>query len=208
MHKPVDCPSCHRPIDLRSAPDWTCPFCHNGIAISDAYNRNAALFTLAGVILVGAATHDSEAGGTWLLWTILSALPLWFLFLISVPPSLQVGQRQPRLTIVGAYLASVFSIFGVGVLGLGGAYMVLGASRAEVQEHMVGLSLPVGWISPNFFIMPGRSFLDVCGILLGNSFFYGLVLFGCFRVIHWILQKNRPTRLSISDTSPTEDDLA
>jgi hypothetical protein len=206
MPKSLNCPSCNRPIDLGQTKDWVCPHCHDAFRVADAYNRNAALFTMAGVALIGLVSHDSSSDGKWLLGTILSALPLWFLFLTSVPLYLEKGSSQPRLTIVGAYISATFSIFVFGLIGMGGMYLLLGASHRDLQEHLQMFSFPLAYIDRNFLIQPGKTFAEVCGIVMGNSVFFGLLVFACYHPIRYFLRRNRPTQLAITDSAPTEDD--
>jgi hypothetical protein len=46
----------------------------------------------------------------------------------------------------------------------------------------------------------------MCGVILGNSFFYGLILFGCYKLVHQAFRRSRVTQLSLSGKNPTDED--
>jgi len=184
---------------------WACPSCKADIDLAYSYQRCADLFAFASVVLLGVATRKPASGGAWLLWTILSGIPLWFAFFLLVPPWLRKGRRQPRLTLMSAYLGAVASLFFVGLVGFGAITKFLG-NPADVQEHLEDLSIPLAWISRNFMITRASSLSDVCGVVLGNSFFYALLLFGCYQSIRWLFLRARPTQLNISDNHALDED--
>jgi hypothetical protein len=68
------------------------------------------------------------------------------------------------------------------------------------------LSIPLAWISPNFLITPSKNFFDLCGIILGNSAFFGPLMFACYQCVRWAFRRNRPIQLSLSNINPTVDD--
>ncbi|MGA2966304.1 MAG: hypothetical protein ABSD64_08835 [Terriglobales bacterium] len=158
------------------------------------------------VSLLAIATYKSTSGGAWLLRVFLSAIPCWFIFMTVVPPWLKQGRNQPRITVVSAWLGAAMTVFLVEFLLLGAAHVLLGASRPELLEHLWMLSMPLAWINPNFLLTPAKSFPDVCGVILGNSVFFGSLMFACYQIVCWAFRRARPTRLSISDSDDTEDE--
>jgi hypothetical protein len=91
-------------------------------------------------------------------------------------------------------------------LGVVAAHVLLGASQRELLEYLEMLSLPLAWISPNFLITPAKSLLDVCGVILGNSAFFGSLVFALYQLVRWAPRRNRSTQLSISASNSTGDD--
>jgi hypothetical protein len=206
MFKPLRCPQCNEPIPRQQLKDWECPSCHTDIGLARSYQQYIGVLTFAAVSLLAVATHETSSGGTWLLIVLFSAMPCWIVLMIVVPPWLKQGRNQPRLTIVGSWLTAALSVFLVEFLGFVSAHLLLGASQRELQEHLQILSLPLAWISPNFLITPARSFFDVCGGILGNSIFFGMLIFVFYQPVRWAFRRNRPTQLSISNSNPTKDD--
>lgn len=206
MFKPLTCPRCNERIHRQQLKDWECPHCHADIGLARSYQRVLGLLTLASVSLLAVATHKSTSGGAWLLTVFLSAIPCWFIFVIVVPPWLKQGRNQPRVTLVSAWLGAAMSVFLVEFLLFGAAHVLLGASRRELLEHLEMLSQPLAWISPNFLITPAKSFFDVCGVILGNSVFFGSLIFACYQPVRWAFRRTRPTQLSLSNSNSKEDD--
>jgi hypothetical protein len=155
---------------------------------------------------VARATHESTSGGAWLLGIFLSAIPCWIMFLNVVPPWLKQGHAQPRITLVSSWLSVALTVFLVEFMGFGALYVFFGSSRRELLEHLAMLSMPLAWISPNFLITPSRTFFDLCGIILGNSAFFGPLMFACYQTVRWAFRRSRPTQLSLSISNPTADD--
>jgi hypothetical protein len=122
------------------------------------------------------------------------------------PPWLQQGSEQPRITIVSSWLGAALTIFLVEFLGYGSAYVLLGASQREIRELLEILSFPLAWLGPNFLLTREQSFLGLCGVILGNSMFFGFLTLLCYRPVRAAFARNRPTRLSISgEENPTDE---
>lgn len=203
--KPLTCPRCGEPIDRRRLNEWVCPSCQARIGIAHSYQRCVDLLTFAWIVLLGIVTHRSASDGTWLLGIILSAIPFWIAFIVLVPPWLKQGSNQPRVTIVSSFLGAAMTIFLVEFLGFTAVILLLGSKR-DLQEHLDMLSWPLAWINPNFLITPDKALSDVCGVILGNSFFFGLLLFACYQAVRWAFRRARVQRLWLSGTNPTDDD--
>jgi hypothetical protein len=206
-YKSLICPHCDKPIERRDLRSWVCPHCHADIGAANSYFRLAELLTFAWIVLVGIITHKSSSGGTWLLGSILSGALFWFVFIVLVSPWLSKGHTQPRITFAVMYLSAVTSMFVVEFLGFGAMILLLG-NASDVRDHLEMLSMPLVWISGNFLITKDKDFSDVCGILLGNSFFLGLLGFACYQPIRWVFRRNRLTQLSITDRPSIDDDDA
>ena len=205
MFKPLTCPRCSAHIPRCWFGDWECPHCHADLGLAQSYERVLALLTLASVCLIAVATHKSTSGGEWLLKVFLSAIPCWLIFRVVVPPWLKQGRNQDRLTFVKAWLGAAITVFLVGFVLFGAAHVLLGASRREFQEFLEMLSLPLAWISPNSLITPGKGLLHVYGVILGNSVFFGALIYVCYQPVRWAFRRWRPTQLSLSDGDSTED---
>jgi hypothetical protein len=136
----------------------------------------------------------------------LCAIPVSGFFSIAVPPKLVVGTYQPRVSLLSAWLGAALTIFVVEYLLFGSAYVFLKASPSDLQEHLTMLSLPLAWINRNFLTTPQKTFFDVCGVILGNSIFYGLIMYACYQPVRWAFRKAQPTQLSISGKNPTAED--
>ncbi len=204
--KPLTCPQCGERIDRRRLREAACPHCHVDIGIAHSYRACVGLLALVSMVRLGVATYKPASDGGWLLGVMVSALPLWVFFMVLIPPWLKRGHNQPRVTFVSSWLSAAATIFLVEFLGFGAAYLALGASQRELRELLDMLSIPLAWISPNFLLRPGKSFLDVCGVILGNSFLLGLPLFACYESVRWFFRRNRPVQLSITDANPSDDD--
>lgn len=204
--KPLTCPRCNERIHRQQVKDWECPSCHSDFGLAPSYQRCVGSLTLASVSLLAVATHKSTSGGAWLLSVFSSAIPSWFIFMIVVPPWLKRGHNQPKFTIVVSWLSAALSVFVVEFLGFGAAHLLLGASRRELLEHLEMLSMPLAWISPNFLITPSKSFFDVCGVILGNSVFFGSLIFAAYQPVRLAFRRSRPTQLSLSNSNSTEDE--
>lgn len=204
--EPLTCPRCNRRIYLQQSHGWQCPFCQTDLAIADSYRRFVALLTLASVGLLAATTHKADSGGTWILALVASAIPIGLIFLGVIPFWLKEGHSEPKLTLVSSWLVAAMTVFLIEFVGVLSAFVVLGASRREISEHLEMLSYPLAWITPNFLLTRTDSFLDLCGVILGNSVFFGLVLWACYQPVRSAFRRNRPTRLSISGTNDITED--
>jgi hypothetical protein len=203
--RPLTCPLCSARFERRQLRAWVCPHCRAEIGVAYSYRRSAGLLTLAWITVLGIATHNASSDGTWLLGIVLSGALFWLVFVAVVPPWLKKGSDQSRMTLGLIYLSVVASTFVVSFLGFTGMIMLLG-NPGDLQEHLETMSMPLVWMSPNFLITRDKSFPDVCGVLVGNSFFMGLLLFACYQPIRWLRHRNRPTQLSITDQPSTDDD--
>jgi len=203
--KALTCPSCGEAIDRGHFKERVCRSCNADFDLAISYQRYIAFLTFAAMVVIGMTTHKSSADGSWLLGILLAAIPIWMIFVVFVPPWLQKGHNQPRITIVSSFLAMALTMFLVEFLGFGTLNVLLASAR-ERQEYLEMLSLPLVWISPNFLITANTGFLHLCGVLLGNSLFFGLLLFASYQVVRWAFNRSRPTRLSISGSSSLDND--
>ncbi len=183
-----------------------CPACSTKICIARSYYQCVGLLTLIAGGLIGVVTHQSTSGGSWLLGVILSTIPGAFFFMFVIPPWLKRGWNQVRITLLALWLSAALGMFLFQFIGIGFALLLLGASRQEVLDHVASLSIPLAWMSPNFLLTPSNSFFDLCGVLLGNSFFYGTFVFLCYQPVRWAFRRSRPTQLSISNRISSEDE--
>ena len=107
-------------------------------------------------------------------------IPIWPLITVVLwailPPSYERGYAQPRITFVTTFLSVFVSVFAIEFVFFLFAYIVLGGKPSEVQEHLEMLSEPMRWFSQQFLITPEKSFVDACGVMLGNSFLVAIPL--------------------------------
>lgn len=206
MLEPLTCPRCKGRLERQQLKDWECPHCHVDLGIALSYRRLVALLTLLMVTLIAVVTHRPTSGGAWLFRVFASALPCWFLLMLYIPPRLKEGHIQPRVTFVSSWLGAALSVFFVEFLLFVGAYVLLGATQNELRDHLEMLSMPLAGISRNFLITPSKSLLDVCGVILGNSVFFGIVIYAFYQPVRWAFRRSRPTQLSIANTDVPDDD--
>jgi hypothetical protein len=183
-----------------------CPSCKAEVGLASSYAWFTELLSFASVALLGVVTHTPTSDGGWLFAILLCVIPFWVLFMIVIPPWLKRGINQPTITFAGAWLGAAATWFLVEFLVFGAAHVLLGASRSENREYLEMLSEPLDRISLNFLLTPEKSFIDVCGVILGNSLFFGAVFFICYHSVRWVFRRSRPTQLSISSTKTTDDE--
>lgn len=206
MPRALICPRCTERISRQHLKDWECPHCHTDFGLARSYQRIVALLTLILTSLLAVITHGSSSGGAWLLLIFISAIPIWFILIIALPPWLKEGRNQPRITLVTTWLGAALSVFVVEFLLFGSAHVLLGASGSELTEHLEMLSMPLAWISTNFLITPRRSLFDVCGVILGNSIFFGSAIYVFYQPVRWAFHRARPTQLSLSNSNLGDED--
>lgn len=113
---------------------------------------------------------------------------------------------QPGVGFVSSWLGAALSVFLVEFLLFVGAYVLLGATRNELLEHLEMLSMPLASISSNLLLTPSKTFLDVCGVILGNSIFFGTILYAFYQPVRWAFRRARPTQLLITNRDVPEED--
>ena len=184
-----------------------CALCESELYVPIAYARWIWALIVSILAMAGAITFSSTHAGTWLLFLILSSIPLRIALGKVIPPWLEAGQQRFRFTFLLWYLGFSISI-PLYVLGMGWFRVLTGGSKGEINEYLVTFSLPLGWISSDFVLDPSKSFLDACGVILGNSFFYALATFAAWRGARAVLKRNRVTAMNLeSRPDPHEDDL-
>jgi hypothetical protein len=179
-------------------------WCGTEIYVPVAYFRLLWLAVFVTMVALGAATFNSAHAGTWLLVLILLAVPVRMIWGILVPPWIERGVFKPRLPFIAWYVAVSLTQFVYWSLW-GWLHILLGASKAELSENWDTFSLPLYWINSAFLIRPDKRFADVCGIILGNSFFYTLMLFALYSWVHAKLNRSRAITLSIMDPESEDE---
>ena len=117
------------------------------------------------------------------------------LFLLSW--LLLVKQGSVRVTCSVRYLAVIIWLV------VGSQIMLSSGREDHLQEQYVVVCRYV----TNFLITTDSSFTDMCGVVLGNSFFFGLLMFACYQTVRWFFHRNRPTQLyALSGPNHTDDD--
>jgi hypothetical protein len=61
---------------------------------------------------------------------------------------------------------------------------------------LITFSGPLDWISSDFVLDSNKTFLDVCGNVVGNSFFYAVATFAAWRSVRAILKRSRVTAMN------------
>jgi hypothetical protein len=159
------------------------------------------------VVLIGLLTyHQRASAGPWIIGLVLLWAYIAFVLSLIVPATYERGYCQPQVTFVSSFLGIFVSFFTVEFVGFLTAYVVLGAKPAEIQEQLEFLSEPLRWFSPQFLITPDKSFLDVCGIMLGNSFLIGIPIFLCAKSVQAVLRRNRVVQIGIDHSIDQTDD--
>src|SRR5262249_26228977 len=168
-----------------------------------AYFRLLWLLAFMTLGALGIPTFNSEHAGTWLLVLVLLALPSRMVWGLLVPPWIQRGVYKTGLPFIAWYFVASLTQFLMWSFW-GWLHILLGASNAEMRENLDSFSLPLYWINSAFLIRPDKRFADVCGIILGNSFFYALVMFALYTGVHAKLNRNRAIQLNITDSDPPQ----
>jgi hypothetical protein len=201
------CPKCGKALRLRSLQDSLCVACNEPVRISWSYRRQVAYMALVIDAVVGLATYDQTSAGPWIIGLVLLWVLIAFALQMLVPATYEPGYPQEyRLTFVVAFISTFLSILLVEFVGFLTLFFVVGAKPADVQEQLDTLSVPLVWFSHQFRITPQKNFLDVCGIMLGNSFLLGIPLYVCGKVVHFFLRRNRVVQIGIDGSVDLTDD--
>jgi hypothetical protein len=199
MHNPFRrqhpiCPVCNMPARIFRG---CCSYCEAEIYVPLLYFRWIWLLVVAALVVVGAITYNQVHPGAWLLGLVFLSIPLRIIFGLLVPPWFETHKLKSGIPFILWYVSfSIFLFIYWQVLGW--TNILLGASRSEFNDTMGFFSMPLCWVNPRFFITPERSFLDVCGILAGNSFFFAVLAFVAYRAVHARLLANGITRMNLT----------
>ena len=156
--------------------------------------------------LIALGTYRQTSAGPWIIGLALSWVLITFVLYIIVPATYEPGYPQEQLTFVSAFIAVFVTVLLVEFLAVLALYVILGAKPAEVQEHLDMLSAPLGFFSQQFLITPQKSLLDVCGIMLGNSFLLAIPFFACVKIVHFFLRRSRVLQISIDGRPSDQSD--
>jgi hypothetical protein len=207
--KPMRCPECGKPINPAHLKNGVCPHCSTNIRIAASYLLITDFLIFNLIFLVAALNYRSTVGGVWLLKICLLVVPLSVLRLWFVQPWLAKGSAEAqkfRLTFIGAYFTAIMLGVGYALACAGWLHVILRARPDELTNHLHLISEPVVNINPNFLITRERSFAEVLGILLANSWFYAIIIFGCYSLAQPFLRRGRVTQIGISSNVIDDDD--
>lgn len=203
----LQCPACNAKFrweHLRNGP--VCPECGVFVRFSRKQARRNALIAYSMLAVIGFLTYTPNVTGSWLLFLLLLGIPVRWVCGSFSQPELEIGVPQPRLTYTGAVIGCAFTIFAIEFVALVAMMMLVGGTGRDLQEQLEFLSVPLAWINTHFLLTRNSSFLDVCGVILGNSFFYGAVLYSCYFFVRRAFHRSRVTQISISDGSIEDED--
>ncbi len=202
----ASCPNCGETLRFRDRSNPVCAACDTPVHISWSYRRNTAYTSALCVLLIALATFSSSSGGVWLLGLILF-WPLIIVVLWTIlPASYERGYDQPRYTFVAAFLTVFVQLFTIEFVAFGIAYILLGAKSSEIQELLFDLSIPLVWFSSQFLLTTNRSFVEACGVMMGNSLLLAIPLFGCVKIVQAAFRRNRVTQIGIGGVTDDSDD--
>jgi hypothetical protein len=136
-----------------------------------------------------------------LFWLLIT-----FVFWNLLPPSYESGFAQPRFTFIAAFLGIFGTVFVTEFVGFGLAYVVLGAKPSEITEQLQMLSVPLAWLSAQFLITPAKSFMDICGIMMGNSLLIALPIYLAVKFVQTRLRRSRAIRIDLNNSGDKSDD--
>jgi hypothetical protein len=173
--------------------------------VPSSYFRWVWLLVLTVLALIGISTYNSEHTGTWFFVVMLLALPVRVICGMLVPPRFERGPGRAGIPFIGWYLICCAFIF-LYWTGWGWLHVLLGASKDEVQENLNFFSLPLGMVFRGFVLTPQRSFVDLCGILFANCFFYALALYLLYRFGGFLIRRDRVTRMDLF-TNPVSEQV-
>jgi hypothetical protein len=201
------CPKCGKDLWLRSLQNPLCVACNEPVRISWSYRRQLAYMAIVIDTVVAFATYRQMSAGPWIIGLVLFWVLITFALQILIPATYEPGYPQEyKLTFVSAFIGTFLTVLLVEFLGFLTLFFVVGAKPAEVQEHLDMLSAPLAFFSQQFRITPQKNFLDVCGIMLGNSFFLGIPFYVCGKVVHFFLRRNRVVQIGIDSSVDLTDD--
>jgi hypothetical protein len=101
--------------------------------------------------------------------------------------------------IASAVVLCVYYVVLTGVLGI----VADGRSYLEQRES---LSIPLSYLNHNFYITGSTPNIDVAGIALANSFFYGGLMASCWYVVRAVSRRNRVAKMNLSGNPEDTDD--
>jgi hypothetical protein len=127
----LTCPLCQGRIYSGQLRDYKCPSCHAELGIAQSYRLCVGLLALASGSIGGAATHQPDSSGAWLLGVILATILFWFIFVTVIPPWLQKGRNQPRFIFLGLWVAAAIGGLVFQFVGFGIVRILLGGSPDE-----------------------------------------------------------------------------
>ncbi len=200
------CPNCKEELWLRSAREPVCVACNEPVRIPLSYRRRIFYIAFLVVLIIACATYHRTSAGPWIIGLLLLWVLITFVLSAIVPATYERGETQLQVTFVAAFVGVFISVFTVEFVGFLAACVLLGAAPAEIQEQLDTLSVPLGWFSRQFVIRPEKSFLDACGIMLGNSFLIGIPVFLCVKGVQSVLRRNRAIRIGIDHSDDSTDD--
>jgi len=96
-------------------------------------------------------------------------------------------------------------MFGYYFVLLGWLSLLLGSHRDLLQQFDLA-SFPLNQIDRAFEITPQRSFLDVVGTIMGNTFFFTVIIYWCWRTVRTSFNRSRVTQIGITDDTKLEDE--
>jgi hypothetical protein len=131
------------------------------------------------------------------LLLILCSIPARISLGILILPYYDAGKYKQGIPFLFWYFSYALAM-PVAVTALGWFHVLVGASKSEISDTMVAMSLPLGWIDTAFIMNINRSFLDICGIVVGNSFFYAVATFALWRFARAMIHRNRVTVINIA----------
>ena len=200
------CPKCGEPLSFRNPREPLCMACNEPVRVSWSYRRQTSCIALLVVILIAFATYNRASGGPWIVGLVLFWPLATFVLFAIVPPRYERGYAQPQVTFVTTFLSVFLSVFTVEFTAFLFACLVLGSKPSEIQEHLEMLSEPMRLFSRQFLITPEKSFVDACGVMLGNSFLIAIPVFLCAKVVQYVFRRNRVIQIGIGGSGDQTDD--
>src|SRR5215467_2517928 len=140
MRELPTCTECKRPLRIIRG-GLECPFCRLDFRIVESYYRSVSFLTAFAMFLLGWATYKPSSNGVWLLWVILSGIPIWIFFSRVIPPRIMRGRRQTQLSFFRTYFLAVYLICGIEFVVIMSAMYLIGGSQREIKEQLEMLSL-------------------------------------------------------------------
>lgn len=189
---------------------WACPACDSPVRVSRKYSQLEVATVFLLVAIIAALTYTPNSSGGWILKILASFIPLRIAYFRFVPPALEAGEEiDIEASRTGLFTLLVITMFLVALLeftALGWVHFFVRGSQREMTELLDMFSLPLGWISPGFVLRPTKSFVDVCGVILGNSLFYAIPFSIGVTVVRKAFRRSRVTQIGITGFTGQGDD--
>lgn len=192
---------------------YGCPRCHGIVILSQ---RHLLVSYVLGFVLSLAIAEllrlPAAAAPLWLIIFFFSfivarqltalVMAQYEMYKYDAPPRGVIARNLTLFLVIWYAIVAIVLIEGYVFSSL--AYLN-GLHRDMIELMDIG-SMPLGFVNPAFVIRPGKSLVEVIGIVSADGYFWALALTLIFKFVHSRMRQNRVTELALSGSSVEEDD--